>query len=115
MKTRIAGTETDRRLVFWCPGCDEAHAPRVGGAGAWTWNNDRDRPTLAPSILVTGFVPLTDAEADRVMAGQPVPRRPRVCHSFVRDGRIEFLGDCTHSLAGQVIELPEWPLGALGD
>ncbi len=30
-----------------------------------------------------------------------------LCHSFVRDGRIEFLGDCTHKLAGQTIELPE--------
>jgi hypothetical protein len=30
-----------------------------------------------------------------------------LCHSFVRDGRIEFLSDCTHSLAGQTVELPE--------
>lgn len=31
---------------------------------------------------------------------------PAVCHSFVRDGQIEFLGDCTHSLAGQTVPLP---------
>lgn len=28
-----------------------------------------------------------------------------VCHSFVRDGRIEFLGDCTHELAGKSVAL----------
>lgn len=32
---------------------------------------------------------------------------PHVCHSFVRDGRIEFLSDCTHALAGQTVELSE--------
>lgn len=29
------------------------------------------------------------------------------CHSFVRDGKIEFLGDCTHEMAGTTIELPD--------
>ena len=30
------------------------------------------------------------------------------CHSFVREGRIEFLSDCTHALAGQTVELPDF-------
>ena len=30
-----------------------------------------------------------------------------VCHSFITDGRIQFLGDCTHELKGQTVELPE--------
>lgn len=30
-----------------------------------------------------------------------------VCHSFVTAGRIEFLPDCTHALAGQTVDLPE--------
>ena len=29
------------------------------------------------------------------------------CHSFVTDGRIQFLADCTHPLAGQTVDLPE--------
>jgi hypothetical protein len=32
-----------------------------------------------------------------------------VCHSFVTDGRIQFLNDCTHPLAGQTVDIPEWP------
>ncbi|WP_241754456.1 hypothetical protein [Cupriavidus basilensis] len=34
-----------------------------------------------------------------------------VCHSFVTDGRIQFLGDCTHALAGQTVPLAEFPEG----
>ena len=29
------------------------------------------------------------------------------CHSFVRDGKIRFLADSYHELAGQTVDLPE--------
>jgi hypothetical protein len=29
------------------------------------------------------------------------------CHLFVRDGKIQFLPDCHHALAGQVVDLPD--------
>lgn len=89
-------------LLFWCPGCDMAHQVRVGnGPGPrWTWNGSADRPTFQPSILVR-----YDG-ADAGVDGAPTA----VCHSFVTDGRIQFLDDCTHALAGQVVPLPErWP------
>lgn len=34
--------------------------------------------------------------------------REAVCHSYVRDGKIEFLADCTHKLKNQTVEIPEW-------
>lgn len=34
---------------------------------------------------------------------------PSVCHCFVADGAMQFLGDCTHALAGQTVPIPEWP------
>jgi hypothetical protein len=33
---------------------------------------------------------------------------PEVCHSFIIDGRIQFLGDCDHELASQTVEIPDW-------
>lgn len=90
MKTKLAGDASDKRLMLWCPGCDEPHGPRVEGTDPWTWNNDREKPTLTPSVLVTDH------------AGN-------ICHSFVNDGRIQFLGDCTHALAGQTVDIPDWP------
>ena len=91
--------------AFKCPGCkDEHHIPTVGEK-AWGFNGSLDAPTFTPSILVRGFVPITDEDRDRIMAGEDVHRRPFCCHSFVTDGRIQFLGDCTHALAGQTVKL----------
>jgi hypothetical protein len=97
-------------LMFWCPGCDGAHMVRVGeGDGPrWGYNGNPDAPTFTPSVLVRGVDRLTDEEREQVMAGQHVEPRPIVCHSFVTDGRIQFLADCTHDLAGFTVDLPDW-------
>jgi hypothetical protein len=29
------------------------------------------------------------------------------CHSFIRNGQIQFLSDCHHELAGKTVDLPE--------
>lgn len=77
---------------FHCPGCKCSHFVRVAGMPSpWTWNGDLVKPTVSPSILVR-----SDFDGDRPS---------KICHSFIRDGRIEFLGDCTHALAGQTIAL----------
>lgn len=90
-----------------CPGCKATHYIAVevplGNGAAWTFNGSEDAPTFSPSLLVrTGraVVPTYEPEPD-----DP----PEVCHSFIRDGRWEFCGDSTHSLAGQTVPLPaEW-------
>ncbi|WP_371134334.1 DUF6527 family protein [Parvibaculum sp.] len=109
MKTGILRRGGDR-LMFWCPGCDGAHAVRVGaGPGPrWGYNGNPERPTFTPSILVRGTRPLTDDEAERIMRGETVKPEPSVCHSFVRDGHIQFLSDCTHALAGQTVPLSDF-------
>lgn len=91
---------TGNGLMFWCPGCDGAHRIAYGeGPGPrWGWNGDVEQPTFTPSVLVSYDGP--DAGQD----GAP----PAVCHSFVTDGRIQFLGDSTHALAGQTVELGDW-------
>jgi hypothetical protein len=89
-----------RSMLFECPGCDMLHVVYVAsGEGTnlpvWGWNGSMDRPTFTPSVLVSW------TERPRT---NPVEK---VCHSFVTDGRIQFLGDCTHKLAGQTVDLPE--------
>jgi len=78
--------------VFHCPGCGYSHPFEINctNGDGWTWNGSLDKPTFAPSLLVN--------------APYPAQR----CHSFVRDGRIEFLSDCHHDLAGQTVDLPDW-------
>ena len=99
--------QSESRILFHCPGCECAHGPTVEGPHAWQWNGSLDKPTFSPSILVRGTVPVTDDQVARIMAGEKIEPVPTVCHSFVRDGRIEFLSDCTHKLAGQTVPLPD--------
>lgn len=43
-----------RGLHFWCPcGCGELLGVRVAGPPAWTWDGNREKPTVSPSILHT--------------------------------------------------------------
>lgn len=99
---------------FRCPGCGDNHSAAVP---RWTWNGSVDRPTFSPSLLVTsghycsGFNPDTD-ECWCTFSAEHPEKAPSFgcyrCHSFVRDGSIEFLSDCTHALAGKTVELPDW-------
>ena len=110
---------TDNGLVFWCPGCKHAHRIQHGeGSGPrWGWNGNVEKPTFTPSVLVTGrdFTPKGEADYDAwCEAGFPEPAptfesMDVVCHTFVTDGRIQFLGDCTHELAGQTVDMQPFP------
>jgi len=57
------------------------------GTPNWTWNGDINSPTLKPSILTTNH--------------------KLRCHSFVNNGKVQFLDDCTHDLAGQTLDMLE--------
>lgn len=103
---RIRQVEADGPEVwlwFWCGGCQTHHAVTVP---RWSWNGDLEKPTFRPSVLVRGTVPLSDAEAAAVMAGEPFQPQDFTCHSYVTDGRIEYLSDSTHRLAGTTVDLP---------
>ena len=90
--------DKDGRLIgygFHCPGCQHMHGVytelHYRPQGVWSFNGDFEKPTFAPSLLVTW--------------NEDGPRR---CHSFIREGRIEYLNDCTHELAGKVVAIPPW-------
>lgn len=109
----------DGKVAFMCPGCDEFHAVRVEGDGSprWGYNGNPDSPTFTPSVRVQGVknhmsdedwdaYDKMDVQEDRekILADH---RFASCCHSFVTDGRIQFLSDCTHPLAGQTVDLPD--------
>ena len=95
-------------VYFFCPGCKTGHQVGIEPPAKliWGFNGDGDKPTFTPSVLVRGTQRITDDERARILAGEMIDSRPLVCHSFVTDGRIHFLGDCTHELAGQTVDLP---------
>lgn len=76
---------SDNHLVFSCPGCRHNHAIPIVGAKRWEWNKSYEHPTLTPSVNYRGK-----------------------CHFHVMDGRLLFQQDCSHDLAGQIVEMPDW-------
>jgi hypothetical protein len=88
MKRGIFRVAEDGKLIFWCKGCSMHHGVHVDKEKPvhWDFNGDYSKPTLSPSILVT--IPGIGT-----------------CHSYIIDGRIQYLSDCHHGLAGQVVDL----------
>jgi hypothetical protein len=108
MKARV----WKNRVTIFCPACTEHFPWRVedhprphdigehtvpffGAGPAWQLDGDLERPTLSPSLLVS-----YDYGEDH---------QRYVCHSFVSNGRIQYLADCTHPLAGQTVDLQDIP------
>lgn len=101
-----------RWIGFYCPGCKKRHVIVVGRSGDWTFDGNEDAPTFSPSVLAKGTIDLTDDQLRRLRAGENIGPVDLICHTFVRNGRIEFLSDCTHSLAGKTVPMvPIIPIG----
>jgi hypothetical protein len=98
-----------KAIQLWCPGCEITDPDGRKHAGlnmlpvegdpekrpTWQWNGDLMNVGLEPSILT------------KSKRGED----EFVCHSFLRNGRWQFLGDCTHALANQTVPmlpLPDW-------
>ena len=96
--------------MFWCPGCNCAHHVRVGSGNGWSYNGNPDSPTFSPSILVRApmsIPPVTPENMDDYNKNPwPQTRIETICHSFITNGNIQFLSDCTHALANQTVPLP---------
>ncbi|MCK9544275.1 MAG: DUF6527 family protein [Novosphingobium sp.] len=72
------------KYLFYCPGCRCFHwftTPR------WLWNNNIESPTVTPSI---------------VLNAQDLKQR---CHLQIINGRLRYLSDSYHYLAGITISM----------
>jgi Family of unknown function (DUF6527) len=110
-ETRNSDGRIGMRHSYWCPGCDSLHAIAIrphthdNGAG-WEFSGTLECPTYAPSQLTTWDYWRDDDGRKRNKEEGPLKK---VCHTFIRGGMIEFLGDCTHHLVNQTVPLPPLP------
>ncbi len=96
LSAKLRSAEGDSNiLIYWCQGCERSHQVRIGeGTGPrWEWDGNAEAPTFAPSVL----------------CWREGPNWSERCHTFIRGGIVQFLGDCTHKHAGQTLPLPDWP------
>lgn len=96
-----SGGDPDARVVAsldaLCPACGLEHSFAVDLVGhghhenyVWQFSGDYDKPTFRPSM---------GANLHQQEKHHPV------CHSFLLDGVWEFLGDCSHAMAGQHVPM----------
>lgn len=95
-----------------CPGCGYSHDIAVGtpfrNGAKWQFDGNAEAPTFTPSLhwksghYADGTPPV---ECWLCKRGS---KACGVCHSFIRDGQWQFLGDCTHHLAGQTVPMLPW-------
>lgn len=104
----------DNRVAFYCPGCECYHEININGVDhpVWSFNGDYDKPTFSPSILVKSGHYTGRENQDSCWCtyykdhpDESVHFKCGICHSFVTDGKIQYLNDCTHKFAGQTIDL----------
>lgn len=92
LKTQLSdGTGHD--YWFYCPGCKETHRftcreVRIPGVANWSFNGNMENPTFTPSL--------------HYKSGEKT-----MCHLFVKEGKIQFLNDCRHELAGKTLPLED--------
>ncbi len=80
----------------WCPGCEEMH--RL--PDSWKFDDNLESPTFTPSFKHSGVHWARDVQGNTV---------PFICHYVLTAGVLNFCSDCTHSLAGKVVPLPDLP------
>ena len=84
----------EQHVRYTCPGCKHEHTVP---AKRWNWNGSVDKPTLSPSVrhFYTKISPETGKSIEVT-----------TCHNHVKNGVIEYCGDCQHSFSGTKVELP---------
>ena len=93
--------------VHWLPdGATES--PYNAGKPHWSFNGDFDKPVFGPSLNTWWGGDKYKREDGTEYESVPLHR----CHSFIgcngaQPGQMIYLGDCTHALAGQVVDLPD--------
>ena len=98
--------------LFWCPGCKCCHYIAISendcGFPIWKWNGDVEKPTISPSIKVTYNHPKGYGKGNNAPIGWNGEEVTEVCHSFIRDGKIQYLSDCTHEFAGKTVDMVDF-------
>lgn len=87
-------------IEYLCPGCMATpHYYQKGhriNLETWKQTGTDDCPTFTPSILA------------RTGSREQPDKLVYTCHHFIKDGKIEYLSDCTHSLAGKTVDMAHY-------
>jgi hypothetical protein len=94
-KTKLINSNQGIYSIY-CEMCQiNHHIPTVGDHPVWTFNGDLEYPTFMPSVVVSSKY---SAENNA---------NPYICHFFIKNGTIEYQGDCTHEFKNKTLSLKD--------
>lgn len=82
----------DGMMRYYCPGCNRCHTIPIAPDGTeepWDFNDNLEKPTVLPAIVIE------DGDGTKV------------CQHFITDGKISYLENSKHALAGHVVEMKD--------
>lgn len=86
--------------LFYCPGCKRHHVYYTNECEKcnvhWNFNGDWSKPTFSPSLL-NRWGKYVDPNYEGEYSG--------ICHLFMVNGQLQFCADCTHELAGKIVDM----------
>lgn len=111
MSKKIQQFENTKNRIFWCPACNQVHTID----DKWTYSGTDEKPTVRASVkamYVKVPNPLPHDENGRIMFDENkrvIGAKDMICHLFITDGKIRYLNDCTHEMAGQTVDMEDLP------
>lgn len=115
MKNGKLRVTEDGTHLWYCPACKTWHGGNVNlnnYGPNWNFDNNYNNPTFSPSFLVRSGHHIAGSSSDDCWCkynkdhpDDQAPFKCGICHTFVRDGKIEYLSDCTHEFAGKIINM----------
>lgn len=96
MSKVIAPSKNDslpKYYLVWCPACGSPHSFRVP---PWGFDGNLESPTVSGSLKTSG-------------------NGVECCHLHIQNGEFVYLDDCTHSMGGKKVPVPDFPEEYLPD
>lgn len=107
---------TPEAFVVFCPACNTTHAfPRKNHS----FNESEEKPTLYPGLrLASPYTPPPETKPADMDSGDyakavkahgerhdEADPNQTICHIIVNNGELQYLGDCTHKMVCETIDL----------
>ena len=108
---KILQIDNSKLKVFKCPACKQCHTID----DKWTYSGTDEKPTVRASVKAMYVKVPENPEKDKngkyILGsdGRILGAKDMICHLFITDGAIQYLGDCTHEMAGQTVDMEDLP------
>lgn len=95
--------------AIWCPACEGGHyintLEKNEDGAQWSGPGDVHNPTFMPSVNI-GWGYNSKKCTPEELAMYRTNNIGGRCHFYVRQGIIEYCGDCSHTMAGMNVPVP---------